>query len=326
MKNLFLNSIFLILLSINMSFAQDDSEEEVNSAITHLKEELEEEQKALNFEKFFMEAIQQKSIENYDKALVSLAGCQQIFPENVAMLFEMAKNHFALKQYIEAHHYCDMALQKEPTNFWILELSREIFLKEQNYTEAVEIQKKLYAQKPSEAETLLRLYYYKKDITSGKQLLLDIDKKNIYVNTYSFYNTFFNKDLNVSTTKVKEIPKKDRTISELQKDFAKNTNFGVLKNLLERELKESQFQNLLKDSSTGLSLYPAQSIVYLYNGLALQALDKPSEAILILEEGVDFVFDNPSLSKRFYTALINSCNLVKNTAKANKYKQLVQKL
>lgn len=325
MKYLLLNSIFLVFLSINTSFAQDDSEGEVNSAITHLKEELEKEQKALNFEKFFMEAIQQKSIENYDKALVSLAECQQIFPKNVAMLFELAKNHFALKQYIEAHHYCDMALQKEPTNFWVLELSREIFIKEQNYSEAVKVQKKLYAQKPSEAETLLRLYYYKKDITSGKQLLLDIDKKNIYVTTYSFYNTFFNKDL-VPTAKSKEIPKKDRTISELQKDFAKNTNFGVLKNLLEREFEESQFQNLLKDSSIGLSLYPAQSIVYLYNGLALQALNKPNEAILMLEEGVGFVFDDPSLSKRFYTALVDSYNLVKNAAKANKYKQLVQKL
>jgi len=328
MKTHFFNSLLLILVFFNVSFAQDDSEENATSAKTFAKHELQEEEKALNFEKHFIKSIQQRSIKNYNKALENLAHCQQIYPDNTAMLFEIAKNHFVLKQYIEAHHYCNLALQKEPDNFWILELSREIYLKEQNYTAAIEVQKKLFHQKPSEAGNLLRLYYYKKDITNGQKLLEEIDRKNIYSSSFNFYNTFFNKNLSlVDTTRVERITtNSEKSIRELQKEFAKNTDFMILLNLLEKEYTSNQFENLLQDSNMALELFPAQAIIYLYNGLALKELGKHEKAISVLETGVDFVFDKPSLSKRFYTTIILSCNKTKNIAKANKYKQLVQKL
>jgi len=328
MKYHLLTSILLFLIFTTVSFAQDDSEEEVNSAKTYTQEELQEEQQALNFEKFFMKAIQQKSIENYDKALESLAQCQQIFPENSAMLFEMAKNHFALKQYIEAHHYCELFLQKEASNFWVLELSREIFIKEQNYTAAIKVQKELYNQKASEAANLLRLYYYKKDMVSGQRLIKEIDKKNLYVSAYDFYDKFFNRHLKekvISPTQ-KIILNQEKTIVELQTDFRKNNDFKALRTLLKQEYRTKQFESLFIDSTLGLSLYPTQALVYLYNGLALNSLNRPNEAIKILEEGVEFVFDDPKMSKRFYDALINSCVATKNVSKEKKYKKLVQKL
>lgn len=327
MMKLLSYSLLLALLVPNLVFAQDDTAEDVASAVTYTDEELQEEKKALTFEKFFMEAIRQKSIENYDKALNALASCKSLFPENIAMLFEIAKNHFKLEHYIEAHHYCKKILDKEPDNFWVLHLSKEIYVKEHDYDGAIEVQEKLYSLKRTEARDLLRLYYYKKDIINGKKLLAVIKKKNINVFNLDFYERYFNNQSKlVEKEDIKKEPLVEINTNDLQKEFATNGSFKVLKELLKREFETENFTDLLKDSNTGLALYPAQAIVYLYNGVALSEQRKHKEAIRILETGLDYNVDNPELSKKFYLALIKSAQAINDTVKANRYKQLVQKL
>ncbi len=316
--------IILFSVSLQISYAQDDSEEEVAKAKAFTDEVLLEEKRALNFEKFFIESIQQRSIENYDKALELLIACKAIFPDNVAMLFQMAKNNFDLKQFIEAHHFCDKALEIEPDNFWVLELSREIYLKEQNYSEAIQVQKLLYKQKESEAGNLLRLYYYTKDIKGGKDLLKEIDKKNIYVTVIGFYQKYFNKTQEVIIQKQGNNLRSDK--KENTSSLSINKDFTNLIEKLEKQLIEKQYKSLLKDSEEALSIYPAQAIVYLYKGSALNGLLNYKDAVEVLETGIDFVFDDPKLSKKFYNALIIAYKGINNTNKTNYYKQLVQKL
>ena len=124
--------LFLVSLSLQ-SIAQDDSEEDVASAESYKKETLEEEKKYLVFKESFIASLAQKGIKNYDKALELLTICESSYPNNVAMLFEKAKNHYKLKQFIETHHYCDKALSIDPNNFWVQSLSRDAYEKEYNY-------------------------------------------------------------------------------------------------------------------------------------------------------------------------------------------------
>ena len=56
--------------------------------------ELQEEQKELDFQKFFFDALQQKAIGNYDKAIEALENCQNIRKDDVAVIFEFSKNYF----------------------------------------------------------------------------------------------------------------------------------------------------------------------------------------------------------------------------------------
>ncbi len=317
-----LYSIILIQLFSITAFAQDDSEEGTTSAETFEKEELLKEKHLLNFKASFIESIKQRSIENYDKALESLSICENIYPNNEAMLFEKAKNHFALKQYIEAHHYCDKALDLNPNNFWIKTLSRDIFEKEHNFPEAIKIQKELYSKKQSEAGNLLKLYYRTKKIKEGQMFISEIDRKSIYVLNLDFYKKHFK----VVTKSAENNNFTTKKLNVLQNGFSQNNNYVTLQKILEKEVETKQFKALLKDSDTGLSLFPAQAKVYLYKGLALNGLQKYQEAVSVLESGLDFVFDNPTLTKRFYYALIEGYNGINNTVKANHYKQLVQKL
>ncbi len=322
--------VLYIILSIQFFsfnlYAQDDSEENTANTPIFREEELDEEKNNLVFKKSFIESLQYKAIENHKKSLKSLAVCEKIYPENVSMLFEFAKNYFALNQFIEAHHYCDKAHNLKPDDFWILALSKEIFEKEQNYTEAIRIQKQLYSYKPSEAGNLLRLYYRTKKMREGKKLITEIEHKFIYVLALDFYKKFFKTEKNQPLLNSDKKKLAKRELSDLKREFSKNKKYHILQEILEKENQTKQFANLLKDSELGLSLFPAQAELYLYKGLALNGLGKHKEAVLILESGLDYVFDDALLSKQLYQALIVGYKAVKNTVKVNYYKKMVQKL
>ncbi len=318
----------LVLQFLSFSlFAQDDTEEETTSGTTFTKEELMEEQRYLGFKAAFIESIKQKSIENYDKALESLSVCENIYPENIPMLFEKAKNHLALKQTIEAHHYCDKALAIESDNFWIMALSRDIYEKEFNYEKAIEIQKELYAIKKYEAQNLLRLYYRTKNIEKGLALISDIKKNNISVLNIAFYEKYFDPKAKNELKKLKANTQNiEASLDELKEAFKQNKEYVLLQKILEKETANKQYHTLLLDSDTGLSLFPAQAKIYLYKGIALNGLGKFKEATAVLESGLDFVFDNATLTRSFYNALIIAYTGTNNLSKVNHYKQLVQKL
>ncbi len=239
------------------------------------------------------------------------------------MLFETAKNHFALKQYTAAHNYCDKALEIEPNNFWILELTTNIFIKEHNYPDAITVQKQLYSMKKSEAGDLLRLYYYTKKKEEATALITEVDSNSTYVVALDFYKKYFKLTLNntVSTTSKEVANQEDEAVS-LRKAFKKNATFSKLQVLLEKEYQQKDYQALLVDSGEGLELFPAQALVYLYNGIALNGLNKHKDAIIPLEEGLDYVFDKPALTKRFYKALIAAYTAIDNQKKVNYYKGL----
>ncbi len=327
---MFRNFLFFTLFFLLGSFtsaAQDDTEEETNGVAFFEEAELRKEKEYLTFKEAFIESLRQRGIEKYNKALESLVICEGIYPENIAMLFEQAKNSFDLKQYVEAHYYCNKALAIEPTNFWIKSLSRDIYEKQQNYTEAIAIQKELYKIKTSEATRLLKLYYRTKNKEEGRKLIAEIDKNATPVLGIDFYKRYFNsKTKKVVRKPVKPITNQEKDLETLQKDFSKTHDFKILEKILEKEHQTKQYKKLLNDSKLGLEIFPAQAKVYLYNGLALNALSKHTEAVVVLETGLDYVFDDPNLSKQFYTALINGYQNLSNSKKVNHYKQLVQKL
>lgn len=324
------NFIFFTLFFLFWSFtsaAQDDTEEETTGVAFFEEAALRKEKEYLTFKEAFIESLRQRVIENYNKALESLVICEGIYPENIAMLFEQAKNSFDLKQYVEAHYYCNKALAIEPTNFWIKALSRDIYEKQHNYAEALVIQKQLYQTKKSEAINLLKLYYRTKNKEAGQELLAEIDKNALPVVGIDFFKRYFNSKTKAVVGKsVQSIRSQEKDLNTLQKDFSTTKDFKILEKILKKEHQDKQYNKLLNDSKLGLEIFPAQAKVYLYNGLALNALSKHKEAVLILETGLDYVFDDPNLSKQFYTALINGYQNLSNSKKVNHYKQLVQKL
>ncbi len=103
------------------------------------------------------------------------------------------------------------------------------------------------------------------------------------------------------TTNIPNHPKSK--LDNLKKDYYLKNDYQSLKLVLERELKEKDYLQLLKDSQDGIDLYPAQPFVYLMNGIALNSLRKYKDAVLIFGTGLDFVIEDYSLEADFMDQL-----------------------
>ena len=73
------------------------------------------------FQENFFEALKQKGIENYDKAINLLLECKLIDANNSVVDHELAKVYLVDKQYTTAQDYAISALLSEPDNLWYLD-------------------------------------------------------------------------------------------------------------------------------------------------------------------------------------------------------------
>ncbi|WP_339834786.1 CDC27 family protein [uncultured Flavobacterium sp.] len=92
----------------------------------------------------------------------------------------------------------------------------------------------------------------------------------------------------------------EKSIENQPEDFE---SFEFLMQLL---VQKKQYDKVDKYANQQLELYPTQASLYFYSGIALLNLNKTKEAISKLEEGVDYVVENPNLEKEFYTQLAKS--------------------
>ena len=78
------------------------------------------EEKNLQFQTHFFEALKQTAIKNYGKAIEQLEKCNQLDSNSVAVDFEFSKNYLLLKKYFEADIFIEKALEIEPQNMHLL--------------------------------------------------------------------------------------------------------------------------------------------------------------------------------------------------------------
>jgi tetratricopeptide (TPR) repeat protein len=113
--------IFIGLLLIPIiSFTQEYTLKETPEQ-KQRKKELQEEQDNFNFQNFFFDALQQKSRNDYNKAVEILERCKNIYPDDDGMNFEFAKNYLLLKDYDNAIYFDEKVLEKKPKNIHVLE-------------------------------------------------------------------------------------------------------------------------------------------------------------------------------------------------------------
>jgi len=106
-------------------------------------------------------------------------------------------------------------------------------------------------------------------------------------------------------------------------------NFNILKNILLLQIDLKQYNEAITLSNESLEIFPSQPILHLANGVALNRLSKPKEAINILETGLDYVIDNIKMEVDFFTQLSIAYkmdnNIIKSQAFSKKAEQLLIK-
>ena len=79
-------------------------------------------------------------------------------------------------------------------------------------------------------------------------------------------------------------------------------------------------------SDEAIEIYPAQPILYLLNGVALNGLNRFQEAVDTLEIGVDYLIEDTTMEKDFYIQLSEAFNGLNNLEKAKTFKDKANKL
>lgn len=263
------------------------------------REEMIDEQQNINFQTFFFEALQQKAIENYDKAIYALDACYNIDKKNVAVLFELSKNYTFLTKYTEAEYYILKGLELEPNNLFMLKHLMDIKSKQNDFKGAIKIQKRIIKIVPEEESELVLLYIKSGQIQDAIITLKKLDSVGKLPPNLSTLKASLTQEPARETTTAKIVPVQDK-LTKLKESYALKNDFNSLKLVLDRELKTKAFLDLQNDSQAGIEMFPAQPYVYYMNGVALNHLRKYQEAITILQEGLEYLVDDAQLQAAFY--------------------------
>ena len=127
------------------------------------------------FQEYFFEALSQRGIENYEKAISALKKCQEIQPENIAVFYELGKNYKALEEFDKAEKNLYKALSDKEGNIDILTELYDVFYLTQNYQKAIEIATKLSDYNIDYYEDLANLYVRIEDYKNALKALDYID-------------------------------------------------------------------------------------------------------------------------------------------------------
>ena len=110
------------------------------------------------FQESFFEALKQKGIENYDRAVQALDKCIALRPEEPILYFEKAKNLAALGQVQEAENNYLKALQLKPNQRDIMEALYEVYYARQDFEKAIDLVQDLAKFDIRYKEDLARIY------------------------------------------------------------------------------------------------------------------------------------------------------------------------
>ncbi len=129
------------------------------------------------FQEHFFEALKQKAIENYDKALLELQICEKLQPNNAVVFFEMGKNYKFQKQYEKAISSFQQANRLKPNKQDILVELLESYRLHQDYEPAILIAKNLISFDNKYYQDLSELYFESQNYDKLLGLLDELDAK-----------------------------------------------------------------------------------------------------------------------------------------------------
>lgn len=129
------------------------------------------------FQDYFYEAIKQKSMENYDKAIEALEKGKAIEPENPIVYFELGKNYLAQKKYKDAYDSFEKVTKIDPKNRWAWVGMYDVCYETHDYNQAIVVVEKLVTFKEDYKEDLMSLYMNTQQFDKALDLINELNEK-----------------------------------------------------------------------------------------------------------------------------------------------------
>lgn len=111
------------------------------------------------FQEHFYEALKQKGIENYDRAVEQLLKCAALDAKESVVFFELGKNYAQLKDFGAAETALKKAIALDQENEWYLDELYGVYVQTKDYDKALKTVKQLVKYHPDYKQDLATLYF-----------------------------------------------------------------------------------------------------------------------------------------------------------------------
>ncbi|MGB6153377.1 MAG: hypothetical protein WBG48_15465 [Pricia sp.] len=269
------------------------------------------------FQENFFEALKQKGIENYDRAINALLKCKQLDASNAVIDHELAKAYGASRQYPIAEDYALTAVTAEPENFWYTDTLIEILQKQGKSIEGLPTE--LPFDQPEFSENLASLYLKKGNYETALAIIKKATQNSVTKAMAAKINDSIQKR-NISTTASSGTEAGITGNSDrAEKQDTEANPLDDYKVKMESLMQTDSLSELQKLSEEALENYPAQPYFYFVQGYALNKMGKNEQGIENLEAALDFLIDDTSLENKIYQELADAYTALDNAVKANMY-------
>ncbi|GGG30523.1 cytochrome c biosynthesis protein [Christiangramia forsetii] len=129
------------------------------------------------FQEYFFEALKQKGIENYEKAIIALEKCLKLDTEKSVVYFELGKNYQELEQFEQAITNFKKASELEPQKESILVYLFQTYRMTEDFDGAITTLKKLIPIDEAYKQDLANLYLLNENYEQALSLLDELDTK-----------------------------------------------------------------------------------------------------------------------------------------------------
>ena len=210
--------VFVMLFSFGMQFttyAQENPDE-----IAIVDDALEND---------FYEALKQRAIENYDKAVIAIEKCIQKDDKNPVFHHELGKNLLDLKRYNEAEVAFQKAVDLDKTNRWYLNGLYDVYYQTKNFQKSIPIVQKLVAFDVNMREDLVSLYMYTNQHDKALQVIREIESTAVLSEMMEYYKLrILNTNINSQNQKeeleqaIKNNPQDEQLYIDLMLYYSRN--------------------------------------------------------------------------------------------------------
>ena len=139
------------------------------------------------FENNFFEALKQKAIENYDKAIISLEKCVQKEPNNPEVYYQLGVNYLNQKNYVEAENAFQKAVDLEPKQRWYWNGLYDVYYQTKDFNKSIPIVEKLVTFDSNMKEDLVSLFMTTQQFDKAKSVIDDIESKGTLTKAMESY-------------------------------------------------------------------------------------------------------------------------------------------
>ncbi|WP_248724639.1 lipopolysaccharide assembly protein LapB [Seonamhaeicola sp. ML3] len=278
------------------------------------------------FQEHFYEAMKQKGIENFDRAIESLLKCVELNKDVPVLYFELGKSYVKLKNFGAAEDALKKAVSKDPDNEWFLDELYGYYMSQNEYDQAVKTIKQLVEYHPDYKEDLASLYFRMKKYNEALSLLDELDEKHgISVSR----DLLRNKIYEVTGRKKDQIENLEQRVDS---NPEKESNYlALIYRYSENNQKEKAFETakeLLKINPSSHKVHLALYKFYLEDNETEKAIESmkivvksseihPEAKLKVLTDFVSFVGENP----QYEADLVEATTLVE---KVNNSKTLIE--